>query len=292
MVLLSGFFISCVNEEELHNDIDYQGNRVAISSTGLSEIHLIEVSGNIYVEENESQGQLRVEGRENLQNVLEINNSSDELKIRGKGSGTESINVDLFLHPDDIYCIVTKGKSKVKFTSTPVLDYLELVTEGTSELMMEEMQVRSLKSRREGTSKMFLSSQIPPPDQDSIYFVAEDVQIVEDRYILYSEEDEDYILSAPVIRTSEDSVFAIGKEMRRFFLTRSHDLQNEGTSYLDALYLPTLEIISKNEGNSESKVWALHLLDVHGEGNSSLIYKGVPDVQERLEGNASIERLP
>lgn len=51
-----------------------------------------------------------------------------------------------------------------------------------------------------------------------------------------------------------------------FFITRSHELVNQEESYLDALELPTLAVASKNEGESESRVWAVGQLGVKGEG--------------------------
>jgi hypothetical protein len=291
LFLIAGLLAACVNEDELHNDIDYEGNSAVIRSTGLSNINLSEVSGNFHVEGNQPKGRLRIEGRQNIQDILEINNSANELRIRSKGGPSGPVVVDFYLHPDDISRIVIEGTNKVGFSSTPVLDYLELVTEGSSELVMEQMQVRNLNTRREGSSRMHLSSQLSAVGQDSLYFIAGDVQLVGDNHLIYTEENVDYILSAPMIRTSNDSVFAIGSEMERFFLTHSHELRNEGGTYLDALLLPTLNVTSKNEGNSESNVWAIDFLDVHAQGESTLRYRGNPEVSEKLEGNASLIRL-
>jgi hypothetical protein len=288
LFLIAGLLAACVNEDELHNDIDYEGNSAVIRSTGLSNINLSEVSGNFRVEGNQPKGRLRIEGQQNIQDVLEINNSANELRIRRKGGPSGPVTVDFYINPDDISRIVIEGNNKVTFTSTPVLDYLELITEGSSELVMEQMQVRNLNTRREGSSRMYLSSQLAAVGQDSLYFIAGDVQLVGDNHLIYTEENVDYILSAPMIRTSNDSVFAIGSEMERFFLTQSHELRNEGESYLDALLLPTLNIQSRNEGSSESNVWAIDLLDVHGQGESTMHYRGNPEVTESLEGNASL----
>jgi hypothetical protein len=47
-------------------------------------------------------------------------------KIHNSTSGP--VVVDFYLHPDDISHLIIEDNNKVAYTSTPVLDYLELVT--------------------------------------------------------------------------------------------------------------------------------------------------------------------
>ncbi|PRY03939.1 hypothetical protein CLV24_1384 [Pontibacter ummariensis] len=67
---------------------------------------------------------------------------------------------------------------------------------------------------------------------------------------------------------------------------------NQGESYLDALELPTLAVNSKNEGESESKVWAISQLKVKGEGESVMYYTGFPIVNKELKGSSRLIHLP
>ncbi|MER2998980.1 hypothetical protein [Pontibacter populi] len=49
---------------------------------------------------------------------------------------------------------------------------------------------------------------------------------------------------------------------------------------------------SRNEGESEAKVWPLHQLNVKGEGESGMYYRGIPAVSKDLKGNAQLIDLP
>lgn len=54
------------------------------------------------------------------------------------------------------------------------------------------------------------------------------------------------------------------------------------------LELPTLLVSSRNEGESESRVWAMDQLNVKGEGESVMYYIGNPEVYQDLNGFASL----
>ena len=79
-----------------------------------------------------------------------------------------------------------EGNNKVHISGTPVLDYLELVTEGESELVMQDLKVRNLKSRREGKSRMFLSSLLTDFKRDSVFFLASTVQVLDGKHLIYT----------------------------------------------------------------------------------------------------------
>ena len=140
---------------------------------------------------------------------------------------------------------------------------------------------------------MFLSSELSDFGQDSIYFVAGTVELLDENFLVYTEEEVDYLLYAPEVKVRNDSVFALGYEspLRSYFITDTHDLRNEGESFLDALALPTLVVTSKNEGESESSVWALNQLDVKGEGESVMYFRGNPIVKENLNGSSALIRM-
>ena len=162
--------------------------------------------------------------------------------------------------------------------------------------MIHKLKVRDLKSRREGKSRIFLSSELIDFDLDRIFFLANTVQIHDERYIVYRKDNLDYMLFAPRLVTRNDTVFALGNgdkdPLRSFFITRSHEMVNQGESYLDALELPTLAVTSKNEGESESKVWVVGQLNVKGEGESVMYYLGFPVVNKELKGSSRLIHLP
>jgi hypothetical protein len=58
------------------------------------------------------------------------------------------------------------------------------------------------------------------------------------------------------------------------------------------LGLPTLDVTSKNEGESETKVWAVRQLQVKGEGESVMYYFGFPDVSKDMKGSSRLIPLP
>ena len=141
---------------------------------------------------------------------------------------------------------------------------------------------------------MLLSSELTDFDRESIAFLASDVQLRDDKYVSYIEEGHQYLLYAPQIETRNDSVYAVGFEddpLRSHFITQVHELRNEGESYLDALEMPTIAVASKNEGKSESKVWALDQLHVRGEGESVMYFTGNPELDQKMEGSSRLIRL-
>lgn len=139
-----------------------------------------------------------------------------------------------------------------------------------------------------------LSAELTEDEQDSVYFADSLVVIVEDRYIFYTEDDVEYVLVAPEVEVRNDSVFALATDnelLHSFFITQSHELSNQGESYLDALELPTLNLVSKNEGESEAYVWVFHYLEVKGEGESAMYYYGNPELNLNLNGAATVNIL-
>lgn len=189
-----------------------------------------------------------------------------------------ALNLHFYIHPRAIARIVVEGDRKVLITSTPVLDHLELVTEGESELIITDLKVRHLKSRREGKSRMSLSNELLNFRREHPYFLASTVQVLANQFILYKEDGLDYLLWAPKVEVRNDSVFALGydssKPLRGFFLTQTHELVNQGASYLDALGFPTLAVTSKNEGESV------------------MYYFGLPQVNQHMKGSSQLIRLP
>ena len=171
-----------------------------------------------------------------------------------------------------------------------------MVTEGESELVMQDLKVRNLKSRREGKSRMFLSSLLTDFKRDSVFFLASTVQVLDGKHLIYTAGNSKYMLVAPQIKVHNDSVFALGyKEsgpLQSLFITQTHELVNQGETRLDALALPTLNVTSKNEGKSESKVWAINHLQVKGEGESLMYYFGSPHADRQLQGAARLARWP
>ena len=240
------------------------------------------------------QGEIRVDASGDLEDIFGVKREGGELRIEGKKGLSSTLDLNFHINPLDIRKIVVEGDNKVLITSTPVLDYLELVTEGASELVIQNLRVRNLVSKREGKSRMFLSSNLVDFNRTTFPFLVSTVQVLDDHYIVYRDNDFDYLLYAPQIILRNDSVFAIGNAanpLRSHFITQTHELKNEGESYLDALELPTLSVGSKNEGKSVSKIWAIRQLEVKGEGESVMYYKGNPKVDQKLEGEARLIKL-
>lgn len=301
LVLLAGTFIAC--EDDLSNEIvddtddntvEYQGNNAVIRSSDLSNVRFKNIPAAVSVDENSPEGEIRVEGTEDLDEWVEVKEEGGELRIEGKNGLPANIDLNFYMHPNDIGRIVVEGDNKVQITPTPVLDYLEIITQGSSELVVENLRVRNLESRREGSSRMFLSGELTDFDQESVAFLASDVQLRDDHYIVHIEDEHNYLLYAPQIETRGDSVYASGindDPLRSYFITHTHELRNEGSSYLDALELPTLVVSSRNEGESESNVWAMDELNVRGEGESVMRYFGNPEVDQRMEGSSTLIKL-
>lgn len=297
MLFIAAVFASCQDDEMVEvdegNAIEFKGNNAVIKAEDLSSLRFKEVSGSIAIDEVTPEGEIRVEGTEDLSEWLEVKEEGGELRIMGKEGLPAGMDLNFYMNPLDIARIVVEGDNEVLINSTPVLDYLEIVTEGASQLVIHDLKVRHLKSRREGKSRMFLSSELTDFGRDSIYFVAGAVQVLDDNYLIYTEEEIDYMLFAPEIKMSNDSVFALGYDapLRSYFITQTHELRNEGESELDALALPTLAVSSRNEGQSESIVWALNQLEVKGEGESLMYFFGTPEVVEDLNGSSALLRL-
>lgn len=298
IMILTGVFMACQDEDALapadENALVFQGNKAVIKSQDLSNLRFQEVPGSIVLDEAAPRGEISIEATQKLDDLLEVKREDGELRIKGKEGLPAAINLDFRMHPLDIRRIVVEGDRKVHIASTPVLEYLELVTEGESELVIHNLRVRNLVSKREGKSRMFLSSNLADFDRTSFPFLASSVQVLDDNYIIYRDDDFDYLLYAPEITLRNDSVFAVGSAanpLQSHFITQTHELKNEGESYLDALELPTLAVSSKNEGKSESKVWATRSLDVKGEGESLMYYKGNPTIDQKLEGSSRLIKL-
>ena len=297
LTIFTSIFIACEEDETLEfadeNAIEFEGNNAVIKADDLSNLRFKEVPGSISLDESIPEGEIRVEASEELDELIEVNEEGGELRIEGKEGLPSTIDLYFYMNPLDIERIVVEGDNKVLITSTPVLEYLELVTQGESELVIHDLKVRNLVSRREGKSRMFLSSELTDYGRDSVYFVANTVEVLDETYLIYTQDDIDYLLFAPEIKVRNDSVFALGYNdpLRSFFITETHELRNEGESFLDALELPTLMVSSRNEGESESKVWAMEQLKIKGEGESVMFYIGNPEVNEELNGSASLIKL-
>ena len=299
LFLLTGTMIACQEDETLDlandNAIEFQGKNAVIRSSNLSNVRLKNIPASVSMDDSTPEGEIRVEGSEDLDKWVEVREEGGELRIKGKEGFPSTVDLNFYMNPKDIAKIVVEGDNKVLITSTPVLDYLELVTEGASELVIHNLKVNHLVSKREGKSRMFLSSELTEFGRDSIFFPASAVQVLDERHIVYTEEDLDFMLYASEIKVRNDSVFALGyvedDGLRSYYITETHELRNEGESFLDALELPSLVVRSRNEGKSESKVWAKNQLTVKGEGESVMYYKGNPEVDQKLEGSSELIKV-
>ena len=298
LLFFSGTFMACQDDETLQladdNAVEFEGKNAVIKSQDIANLRFKDVPGSIVLDEATPQGEIHVDASEDLEDIFEVKREGGELRFVGKKDLPSTMDLNFLMNPRDIRKIVVEGDNKVLITSTPVLDYLELVTEGESELVIHDLKVRNLVSKREGKSRMFLSSNLVDFNRTTYPFLASTVQVLDDHYIVYRDNDFDYLLYAPQITLRNDSVFAIGSTanpLRSHFITQTHELKNEGESYLDALELPTLSVASKNEGKSVSKVWAIRQLEVKGEGESVMYYKGNPAVDQKLEGEARLIKL-
>lgn len=283
-------------EVEEGTSVAFSGNNAVIRSGNISNVRLKSLPGKVTLDENMRTGEIKVEANQNLDGWLEVKDGSGELRIEGKQGLPASLDLHFHMHPHELRRIVVEGDNQMEFISTPVMDHLELVTEGASELVIRDMKVKHLVSRREGKSRMFLSNELLGFDRDSVYFLASAIQIIDNRYIIYTEDNLEFMLYAPTIRIDNDAVYALSYDksnpLRRFFITRTHEMVNQGESVLDALELPTLAIASKNEGESESRVWAVHQLHVKGEGESVMYYFGFPAVDQDMKGASRLIYLP
>lgn len=301
LLMLVGTIFACQDDlsNEIVDDADdnivaYQGKNAVIRTSDLSNVRFKNIPGAVSVDESSPEGEIKVQGSEELDEWVEVKEEGGELRIEGKNEIPSSMDLNFYMHPKDIARIVVEGDHKVRIISTPVLDYLEIITQGSSELVMENLRVKNLESRREGSSRMFLSSELTDFEYESVAFLASDVQIRDDHYIVYIEDEHDYLLYAAEMETRNDSIYAVGYKddpLRSYFITHTHELRNEGESFLDALELPTLIVSSKNEGSSESKVWAMDELNVRGEGESVMRYLGNPEVDQRMEGSSTLIKL-
>lgn len=298
LVILSFLFYSCENDQKLETDLDtqleIQGKNAIIKSDDLTNLRLKDVPGTLSVDEATTQGQIRVEATGELDDWLEVKKEDGELRITGKNNFPTSLDLNFFIHPSDLKKIVVEGKNVVEIVSTPVLEYLEIITEGESQLFIHNLKVNNLISKREGKSRMFLSSLVTETDFDreNLSFASNNVDILEGNNILYNEDGTDYLIYAPEIDVRDDIVHLIGNAVNDpiivYFITQTHELRNEGESFLDALELPTKSITSKNEGKSESRIWPLHHLNVRGDGESRMFYLGNPIINQKLEGSSKL----
>ena len=297
LAALSVVAFSCEDNENLRmgdHEVTFDGKNAVVQSQDLSNLRIKNLSGDITIDESVPQGQMRIASDEDVAAVMEVKTENGELRFEGHSTATDSVDLDFYINPLDLEKIVVEGDNRIYISSTPVLDYLEIITEGSSILTMDDLKVRELKSRREGKSQMYLSGEVSSFASDSVYFADSLVVIEEDRFIFYTDNDVDYVLVAPVVEIRNDSVFALAAEndpLRTYFITGRHEMVNQGESYLDALELPVISAVSKNEGKSEAKVWVLDHLEVKGEGESQLYYHGNPEIQARLEGSAIVEPL-
>ena len=289
---LSILFSSCKKDETTPVDgsVNFTGNQVNVKGKSLSIIRLKNSSGTLYVESNVPRGELRIESSQSLNNALQVKSENGELVFDGNNLPS-TINLKYFINPLDIQKIVVEGKNKVFIVSSPVINQLEIVTQGESELTFLGLKVNNLITRREGKSRMILSGEMPAIVTNRIFYINNTITMVGNTNLIYTENNIKYILRAPRIRLSNDTVYAerFGTEsIRAFFLASTHNLRNEGESYLDALHLPTLSVTSKNEGKSKSNVWAINGLTVTGEGESEMRYFGNPQVTKTLNGSAKL----
>lgn len=299
LLLLVGMITSCEQDELLENEnstLAFQGNNAVIRANDLSNLRFKDLPGSITLDAKTPQGEIRVEASEKLDELLDARFEGGELRLEGRENLPGLITLNFHINPVHLSRIVVEGNNKMHISGTPVLDHLELVTEGGSELVMQDLKVRNLKSRREGKSRMFLSSLLTDFKRDSVFFLASTVQVLDGKHLIYTADNSKYLLVAPQIKVRNDSVFALGNQalgpLRSLFITQAHELVNQGETRLDALELPTFNVISKNEGKSESKVWAVQHLQVKGEGESLLYYFGSPQVDQHLQGAARLIRWP
>lgn len=299
LLLLAGLFSACDDNDEDITDgsaVEFNGKNAVIRSDNMSNLRFKNLPGSIFLDETAPEGQIGVEASEDLSNWLEARTEGGELRLEGKGGLPANLDLQFHIHPRDIARIVVEGDRRILITSTPVMDRLELVTEGSSELVIAELKVRHLKSRREGKSRMLLSNELIDFRRERPFFLASAVQVLDDRFIIYRENELDYLLWAPRVEFRNDSVFAVDYDssnpLRGFFLTQTHEMVNQGESYLNALELPTLAVTSRNEGESESRVWAVGQLNVKGEGESTMYYFGVPQVNQDMKGSSRLISLP
>jgi len=290
---------SCANDQDAEAlpeaQLEFQGNNAVIKSDGLASLRFKDLPGTIQLQESTPRGEMWVRSGAKLEGVLGVKKEGSELRLVGNNGGTIPTDLVFLMNPLDIRKMVVEGKNKVLITSSPVLEHLELVTEGESELVFLGLKTRTLDSRREGKSRMVLSSQLPAFTRDSLYFPAASVRVVDGKFIYYTDNKVEYLLVAPQLKVRRDSVFALGyaagNPLRAFYVVQSHTLSNQGETNLDALSLPTLVVTSKNEGKSVSKVWAWDRLLVTGSGESSMYYLGNPAVTRNLSGSASLQKL-
>jgi len=291
-------FTACEDDASLDRagdpKVEFTGNSATIRARDLSNMRLKNIPATITLDNTVGKGEIKVEATGSLDSWLSAKEESGELRIEGKEGLPLTLDLHLHIHPDAIERIVIEGKNRVHITSTPVLDHLELVTEGESELIIDDLKVRHLVSKREGKSRMYLSSERLGYETSSIFFLANTVQVLDDHFIRYTDNEDEYLLYAPTLTVRNDTVFALSgsNPLRLFFLPQTHEMVNQGESYLDAFTLPTHAITSQNEGESETKVWPLHQLTVKGEGESVMFYRGIPAVNKDLKGNAQLIHLP
>jgi hypothetical protein len=207
-LLLAIVFTACEKEDspELRDgSVEFLGNSAVIHARDMSNIRLKNLPGSVTFDENVPEGQIHVKASAGLDKWLEVKEEGGELRLEGK----DGLPLTLHLHPHDIAKIVVEGDNRVEITSTPVFDHLELVTEGESELIIHDLKVRHLVSRREGKSRMFLSNELLSFNRDSVYFPVSGVQVLNERFIVYEENDLTYLLWAPQVKVRNDSVFAV-----------------------------------------------------------------------------------
>lgn len=287
---------SCHDNE---NDIDLPDDRptqeisgrdARITPQSFNNIQLKDLPASFEIDESVTAGEVRITSDSDMDGEIDYYVENGELHLEGR----EADGVVIYTNPDNVRKLEVRGNNDVYLAGTPVLDYLEIVTKGNSVLTMDEMRVKNLVTRREGGSKMYLSSEVDDPEADTLFWDEGDVMIVNDNFVIYTDNDIDYLLYSPVVEVRDGQVFVYnnsGDDRKRYFLTQKHELRNQGSSYADAFDLPALRVISRNLGNSESNVWAVDYLEVEGVGNSVLNYMGNPVTELDLKGQATVNKV-
>ncbi len=77
-------------------------------------------------------------------------------------------------------------------------------------------------------------------------------------------------------------------DVRLYHLTEEHKSKASNNTQLDAYYLPTYQIKTKNEDEAEAKFFTFDQLEAEGEKDAKIYYKGFPVIKKDMKGKAKL----
>ena len=171
-----------------------------------------------------------------------------------------------------------------------IIENLEIRTEANSQLDFFGLKANNVSVKQEAQSRVLLTSG-GETGLDSIAFEKEWVEVISDTSALI---DEYYWYTFSEIELyvdpsdSKEYYIIKGDLIRVAFVIDQVQVKTEATSSFDAVDVAVANMDIRLEGESEARVWVLDHLSGTGKGESTLYYKGDPQIDFTVEGGAEI----